>query len=352
MRADIFASEQGFKQAFRDGLHTILLQPDLGCFILVCANVFGDEELHRQMLPALERQFAVLKQSYMAGGLDKGDITATAEDRDIFQQIITQGLDTIPTVQYRQVGDWLCQFNQLRTFRPKRMAAQPVATLQQAYDAAGFNFNKAFIQKERLWEGEWYGRQLAWYYNKFPFVRYHGLLVLARQAQQPQYLTAAAHDVIWQLVTECGESFPDLGIGYNSLGAFASVNHLHFQWFLEPAGLPIMSRHWQHNGGSQPYPLSCYHETNPQQAWQRISSWHAQGVPYNLVYSPQGLYALPRQRQGDISHQDWTSGFSWIETAGHMLVQSATAFAQLSASEIEMEMAKLSLSIKELPASE
>ena len=124
------------------------------------------------------------------------------------------------------------------------MAGKSEISLHQDFDAESFNFNKAFIQKERLWEGTWQGKQLSWYYNKFPFARYHGLLVHERDRQQPQYLTRSAHEFIWQLLEGCAEHFHGLGVGYNSLAAFASVNHLHFQWFLEPEGLAVMSAQW------------------------------------------------------------------------------------------------------------
>ena len=228
------------------------------------------------------------------------------------------------------------------------MAANKVTTLHQDYKAEGFNFNKAFIQKEQLWEGAWQGKQISWYYNKFPFAHHHGLLVPQREKQQAQYLSEANHEFVWRLLDDCADSFSGLGLGYNSLGAFASVNHLHFQWFIEPEGLPVMSSRWQHNGGSLEYPLPCYRYTDPQQAWQTIKTWHEASIPYNLIYSGGSVYAFPRCIQSLITHSDWTSGFSWIETAGEMVIQNATAFEELNARDIEDEMYKLKLPNREL----
>jgi len=341
MRHGLFLNEDRFKQTFAQGLQAILQQPDLGCFILACANAYADPALHRQMLPDIERQLALLQQALMAGALDTGALTATTEDKAVFLKIVERGLDTIPTVQYRQLGHWRCQLNHLRTMRPLRMAGKTEVSLYQDYSTDSFNFNKPFIQKECLWEGPWQGKQLSWYYNKFPFARYHGLLVPERDRQQPQYLTRSAHELIWQLLEGCAEHFHGLGVGYNSLGAFASVNHLHFQWFLEAEGLAVMSPQWRHNGGSVAYPLACYRYADPQQAWQAISAWHQQAIPYNLIYTANSLYAMPRRIQSQITHQDWTSGFSWSEAGGEIVVQNAASFAELSAGDIEEEMGKL-----------
>ena len=98
MHPDIFTDENSFKQAFHHGLQDILQQPDLGCFILVCANAFGDPELHRQLLPEIERQFVFLQAAMSSDALDTGEITATEDDREIFLMIMQQGLDAIPIV--------------------------------------------------------------------------------------------------------------------------------------------------------------------------------------------------------------------------------------------------------------
>lgn len=348
MQPDVFSHHRLFKQTFNDGLHELLKQPDLGCFILVCANAFADAELYAQMFPAIQQQFTLLRRALEDGGLETGVITATSDDREIFDAIVEQGIDTIPVVQYRQVGDWRCQFNHLRTFRPTRMAAKKDISLQQEFDPSGFHFNRGFMQKERLWEGEWLGKAVSWYYNKFPFARYHGLLVPEKSQQHPQYLTSDMHNYIWRLVEASAAVLPGLGLAYNSLGAFASVNHLHFQWFIEPNGLPIMSPHWRHNGGSKDYPLACYKYKDAKAAWHGINRCHDQSISYNLIYNTSGLYLCPRLIQSQITHHGWTSGFSWIELAGEIVMQNVAAFTELGAGDIEQEMKKLRLNGSEL----
>ena len=108
-----------------------------------------------------------------------------------------------------------------------------------------------------------------------------------------------------------------------------------------------MASQWRHNGGNLDYPLTCYRYAEPRQAWLAINAWHEQSIPYNLIYVPGALYAMPRQLQSQIMHSDWTTGFSWIETGGEIIVQDATAFVELGVSDIEQEMHKLNISTQQ-----
>ena len=75
-------------------------------------------------------------------------------------------------------------------------------------------------------------------YNKFPFVDLHSLLVPRRLENAPQFLHRHHHEAAWAMTLALGETLPGVGLGYNSFGAFASVNHLHFQLFLRPDSQP------------------------------------------------------------------------------------------------------------------
>jgi hypothetical protein len=81
-----------------------------------------------------------------------------------------------------------------------------------------------------------------------------------------------------------GRSLPGVGLAYNGFGAFASVNHLHFQFFVRGEPLPIADPAWHHNGGGIRYPIGCttYHGVDP--AWDAISALNAEGASYNLIY--------------------------------------------------------------------
>ena len=130
---------------------------------------------------------------------------------------------------------------------------------------------------------------------------------------------------------------------YNSLGAFASVNHLHFQMFVKPDGFPVMARQWRHNGGETPYPATCLAFTDPKSAWEGIHQLHERETPYNLLYSAGCLYLFPRRKQGTYPQPPWTSGFTWHELAGSMITFNRDDYQRLDEATIRQELSLLDL---------
>ena len=243
----------------------------------------------------------------------------------------------------RRVGPWEVQFNQLRSFRPKRITTQVPQSLHVPFDEEGFHFNKPFMQKEAFWAGMLSGLHATLYYNKYPFVDFHGLLVPERERCLPQFLTEAHHHYLWQVTQELSRTLDGVGFGYNSLGAFASVNHLHFQMFVKSAGLPVMAAEWKHNGGDKPYPTHCAVFDSSTEAWVYLSRLHEKNTPYNLLYSKNLLYVFPRLKQGCYAQPDWTSGFAWLEMAGGMITFNRDSYLNLDELTIAQELARLAV---------
>ncbi len=96
-------------------------------------------------------------------------------------------------------------------------------------------------------------------YNKFPFAPWHLLVVPEPEQTLPQFLTQTHHARMMALVTEQADALPGLGMAFNSLGAYASINQLHFQGFVREAPFPVELPRWRHNGGEDEYPLECWH---------------------------------------------------------------------------------------------
>jgi len=113
-----------------------------------------------------------------------------------------------------------------------------------------------------LWRGEFKSHQLSVLYNKFPFSDYHLLIAVSPLENKPQVLTQEMHGINCALVEEVAGIFPGFGIGFNSLAAGASVNHLHCQAFIRSSFFPIENKYWSHNGGDKQYPLQleCFPE--------------------------------------------------------------------------------------------
>lgn len=131
---------------------------------------------------------------------------------------------------------------------------------------------------------------------------------------------------------------PGFCLGYNSYGAGASVNHLHFQSFVPAspcrcwiAALPTTAA---------PSPTHCPASASPIPPKPGFNSTNCTSAtpPYNLIYSLGCLRLVARvpQDSGKLSAQ--SHGYGWSEMAGAVTHFSREAFEGLSAGEFEMEL--------------
>jgi hypothetical protein len=343
MSIDPFLSSDHFRELFTQGLQRILHEPAAGAHILVHANACFDERILHHLKPALLQSFERIAQRYRGALANGRALEDAADDQTVFLKLMAIGFSGVLATEFRQLGGWELQFNHIRAFRPPRMTGEPVSGISRPFDGSAFHFNKPFLRKEVFWAGTLCDMPVELLYNKFPFAPLHGLLVPEREACLPQLLSRRHHDFVWTLCERLGQRLPGWGVAYNSYGAYASVNHLHFQSFIRPQPLPLASAQWQHNGGPQPYPLPCEVYANAGDAWQRIDSLHAGETAYNLVYLPGRLYCLPRRSQGSYSHAAWTGGFAWYELAGGFTAFNRADFDALEEADIVMELGKLRL---------
>lgn len=334
-----FASLPVLREGFESGLRRMLDAPTLGSFILVLANASFDATLYAAFKPELRAMFARWCERFDAG--DPQAVAAAADDRAVFLRLRETGLDRLGTTQWRNIGPWRCQFNPLRGFRPPRMSQAIIHQLRRLFDEQAFHFNKPFLRPEIFWEGELNGYPLRLLYNKYPFVELHGLLVAEPGAQRPQYLDAAMVEMIYALTMRLGERLPGIGFGYNAYGAFASVNHLHFQQFIsEPGSYPIERAEWTHHGGDRRYPLGVALLDDPQAAWRHIETLQQENRAFNLLLRPARVYVVERAMQGSYRHSTWTGGFAWSEVAGAITVSDPATFMSLDEAALRAEFAK------------
>ncbi len=338
-----FITPESFQHAFTSGLSGLLKKGGLGAFILVCANASFDKRVEATTAAGLRNLYDKLSAEYVDALTNGKPIQAVEEDLLVFLKLHAVGFERLQQTETRRVGPWEVQFNQLRSFRPRRITTQVPKTLHVSFEETSFHFNKPFMQKEAFWTGKLSGRHATLYYNKYPFADFHGLLVPEREGCLPQFMTEAHHHYLWQAMLDLSRTLAGVGFGYNSLGAFASVNHLHFQMFVKPAGLPVMSATWQHNGGNEAYPTVCEVFDTAVSAWQFLSTLHDKNTPYNLLYCKNRLYVFPRQKQGCYPQPDWTSGFAWLEMAGGMITFNRESFLNLDEDTIARELARLAV---------
>jgi len=336
----VFASPAAYRGAFETGLRRMLDEPSLGAFILVLANASFDASLHGRFGPALRQAF-----EDWCSQADRGKpavVNAPADDRAVFEHLRRIGLDALGGTQWRRVGPWQVQFNAVRALRPPRMSDAVVSMLRRSFNRGGFHFNKPFLRPEILWEGDFRGSPLRLLYNKFPFASGHGLLVPQPAAELPQYLDRARFLLLWDFAAATGENLPGVGLGYNAFGAYASVNHLHFQLFVGPgSAYPIEADEWRHNGGTANYPLQVTRFDDALDAWGHIERLQQGNRAFNLLCRPGRLYVVERARQGHYRHSPWTGGFAWSEVAGCITLFEEEMFRGIESATLLAELAKL-----------
>ncbi len=343
MNLDIFSSQEKLSELFKQGLANLLHgYNELGVFILVLANLSIDPEMQEKLDRKVKGRYQLLRRSFKRSPRSFY-LDDARDDMQVFRKLLRIGMIGLQPAESRDAGPWELQFNQLRSFRPSRIADRAVEGVFSPFDIDGFHFNKPFLLKEIFWEGAIAGRRISLYYNKFPFMPFHSLMVPERGASHPQYLRRSDLEYLWMVSEFLGQTLPDVGFGYNSYGANASINNLHFHMFVREKPLPITGVQWTHNGGDIEYPVGCRRFTSVQDAWEFISGLHRQDVSYNLVALPGYVYCIPRRRQGSYSHAGWNSGFAWYEVAGGVTAVRWEDYVSLNADLITQEMELLML---------
>ena len=343
------ASEAQVRQSYIHKLGQLLHagehDPDhgLAAFILACANAYFDREILAEMKEALNESFVRLRE-YYGYLLAKGCLINEqyAEDLLVFLKIGIVGMENLRLAEHRQVAWWRLQFNHIRSFRPQRVAARLVPSIDVAFNENTFFYTTALCQRESFWSGDLEGKPTYLLYNKYPFARMHTLLLPEPEKHHRQFLTPDLHEWAWQATQALADDMPGFGMGYNALGTFASVNHLHFQSFIEPRGMPVTWDIWQHNGGSEIYPTACLVFDTQQKSWDWINRIHQQDTTsYNVLYTPGKMYCFERKRQGTYKHSRWTSGFAWFEVSGNLITFNREDYITITFEKIEREFKKL-----------
>jgi len=332
-----FVSASSLEHRFADGLAAMLENHrGLGVYILVLANAAYDSKLWAQLAPALAKRHAELAAG-ITESLRRGQkLDEPDDDVLVFLKLHAIGLEHVNTLESRRAGPWEVMFNPVRALRPPRISGMKFEGLLRAFDPTGFHFNKPFLAKEILWQGDLAGKPARLLYNKFPFGRLHGMLLPEPLRQAPQFLTPELHGWAWDLCAESG--VPGICLGYNSYGAGASVNHLHFQSFVPDNPLPLQDARFAHNGGSESYPLPCKRFTDPVESWLELDRLHQRNTPYNLIYSQGCLHLVARVPQDSSKLDAQSRGYGWSEMAGAVTLFSRGVFESLSAAEFEKEL--------------
>lgn len=324
-----------YRETFAEGLTPLLdTGAGLGAFILAFNNAAFDAELRRLLWPRLEQRFIELADELRRALRRGSDPAVPTDDLAVFLRMLAVGYQDLPPVDIRRADPWEVQFNLVRAFRPARSSLGRPASLRAAFDPAGFNFNRPFLRAETLWAGTLLGQRVDLLYNKFPFVPLQTILVPQREDELPQRLRHQDHVLAWSLASTLGQAWKAPVVGYNSQGAYASVNHLHFHLAMRAESMPIATNRWHHNGGGESYPLPCIAETDPETAWQRIADLQDQDQPFNLIYAPGRIYIIVRRCQGEYELPPEIGGHAWYELGGGLVCFDRERYQRLMSEEI------------------
>ncbi len=220
------------------------------------------------------------------------------------------------------------------------MSSQKVKSINVEYDNKSFNFNKPFLKKEIFIQQVLNKKRVSLLYNKFPFADYHGLLVIDREKEYNQYLSEDIFYYTWDLYSNLKESIENLVISYNSLGAGASVNHLHFQTCIIDRALSISSGIWTHNGGDNKYPAECVVFNTVMEAWHFINDLQLKNTAFNLIFTGEYLYCLPRKLE--IVKNKFIPQIGWFEMAGSFSLADEENYFSLEESQIKDALREVS----------
>ncbi len=316
-----------FKHLFVNQLKNMLSPDELGAFILVLANAQQDSFLKSELSGGLNKTFAELKNKFNTDGLN-----ATQDDGDVFKQLLEMDLNKVTAWGNKKCGDWNVVYNSIRRLRPTRASTEILQSLHRDFDETKFHFNKPFLKPEILWSGSYKAtgqknKIVRVLYNKFPFSDYHLLLAISPEENLSQFLTQENHEYMAALVNDVEKNFPGFGVGFNSLAAGASVNHLHFQGFIRETEFPIERNIWSHNGGSDGYPLQVKCFTDD--AWPYIKSLINADIAFNCIYRKECCYVVPRKYQNTVELPGWLEGAGWLDVAGVMTVSDNETFNTL-----------------------
>ena len=330
-----------FKYLFVNQLKNMLSPDELGAFILVLANAQQDSFLKSELSDGLNKTFTELKNKFKAD-----DLNATQDDSDVFKQLLEIDLNKISTWQNRKCGDWDVVYNSIRKLRPARTATEVLKSIHQDFDETKFHFNKPFLKPEILWQGSYENfdqknKNISVLYNKFPFSDYHLLLAISPEKNLPQFLTQEIHEYMVTLVNDIEKVFPGFGVGFNSLAAGASVNHLHFQGFVREAEFPIERKKWSHNDGDENYPLQVKCFTN--NGWAYIKTLIDKDIAFNCVYRKNICYVIPRKYQNTVVLPKWLEGAAWLDVVGVMTVSDTGTFNKLNGDDVTQALKLLSI---------
>ncbi|XP_001352613.3 GDP-D-glucose phosphorylase 1 [Drosophila pseudoobscura] len=180
----------------------------------------------------------------------------------------------------------------------KRRIPQTIENLNPTFKPKQFNFNKVDALEVMMTIDDVDNTDVQMIINRSPLTRFHTVVCPDVKNNLVQRITA--HSLKFCISFMRGLDDSDIRMGYNSPGALASVNHLHFHLLYLPRDLYINNVELQELAGGYVYRLSqsmpteaicVVFEANDDEAevqekvnnLQKLANWMCgQNIPHNL----------------------------------------------------------------------
>ncbi|XP_062543261.1 GDP-D-glucose phosphorylase 1 [Armigeres subalbatus] len=208
-------------------------------------------------------------------------------------------------IERERVTDGRCRFllqlNRKRT--TERRKPDGISCVIPVFDPSGFNFNKV-DSKEVLMEVQSGDCLITLMVNNSPLTKYHTLVVPDRGRNLAQILTKDTLEGVFQVFMMLEDRH--YRMGFNSPGALASVNHLHYhlmhithKLYIEDAPLKHLGNHlYLLENPARAY-CFLYKPTEPavnftNQIFHLISVLLSQNIAHNLFFTWNGSRDIVR----------------------------------------------------------
>lgn len=260
----------------------------------------------------------------------------------------------------KEEGRFEKHYNYLRGMRPAGDAKKDYVAIDKpycdSYPSPKVSPFMAADPKESFMSGELDKIKYDLYFNLFPYTPFHFLLVPDKDARHNQFLDVNFLKMAWEFMKTAND--PNLRIAFNSLGAHASINHLHFQCFYvtDAWAPPIEAERSELWPLKHAISLPASGKKMVENAYELIECIHDKArhtdnkysIAYNLYIKPDGMIILPRAHQ--LTYVDYLNGagsFStgpaWIEVLGTIIIPDEAKFNSTKDNDIMALYDKISL---------
>ncbi|CAM0949957.1 unnamed protein product [Alopecurus aequalis] len=254
---------------------------------------------------------------------------------------------------------FVAQLNEGRHLK-KRPTEFRVDRVLQPFDSAKFNFTKVG-QKEVLFQFENGGADDSYFLKSAPItvadrapnvvainvspIEYGHVLLIPRVLDHlPQRIDQESFLLVLHMAAEAAS--PYFRLGYNSLGAFATINHLHFQAYYLTVPFPV------EKAPTQRIPLAEGGIKSGVKV-SKLMNYPDNNVPYNVLISDSGrrIFLFPqcyaeKQALGEVSQEllDTQVNPAVWEISGHIVLKRREDYEEASEASAWRLLAEVSLS--------